>query len=335
MHNDNKSLNTNSTRLFLLHETVSTSSFTNRGFTGHEHLDAFGLIDMNGRVYDPVLGRFLSPDKFVQAPFLTQSFNRYSYCLNNPLKYTDPSGDFWNWPIVWAGNFLIGGMDRWINQKQPFKQAFSPANYPVVFSTNFSPGNTTKQNYFGFSNAQSEAQKIAGSKTAYKIVSAEIESARSQKRNATNGGDGGFVKTAQTIALASNVADIAISTAEQTIQTTRAGANFAYAISGSSKLVNVVSNSINYAPYVGLGVTILTGSYLSTENNPATGRPYQSWTETGIDIGVNIATIYIGAKYGGWYGAGSAAFYIGVKTNVQFQMNNGINPGFIFIVNRD
>jgi RHS repeat-associated protein len=190
MYNHNKSLNTNFTGLFVLHESVSTSSFTNRGFTGHEHLVAFGLIDMNGRVYDPVLGRFLSPDKFVQAPFLTQSFNRYSYCLNNPLKYTDPSGDSWNWPIVWAGNFLIGGLDRWINQKQPFKQAFSPANYPVVFSTNFSPGNTTKQNYFGFSNAQSEAQQIAGSKTAYKLVSAEIESARWQKRNAAGQGSG-------------------------------------------------------------------------------------------------------------------------------------------------
>jgi hypothetical protein len=47
---------------------------------------------MNGRVYDPITGRFLSPDNVVQAPDNTQSFNRYSYCLNNPLKYTDPTG---------------------------------------------------------------------------------------------------------------------------------------------------------------------------------------------------------------------------------------------------
>ena len=52
----------------------------------------FSLIDMNGRLYDPVLGRFLSPDNYVQMPESSQSFNRYSYCLNNPLKYTDPSG---------------------------------------------------------------------------------------------------------------------------------------------------------------------------------------------------------------------------------------------------
>jgi RHS repeat-associated protein len=63
-----------------------------RGFTGHEHLDEFGLINMNGRMYDPVVGRFLSPDPFVQAPGFSQSFNRYSYCFNNPLIYTDPDG---------------------------------------------------------------------------------------------------------------------------------------------------------------------------------------------------------------------------------------------------
>lgn len=64
-----------------------------RGFTGHEMLPEFGLINMNGRLYNPLLGRFLSPDNFVQLPDFSQSFNRYSYCLNNPLKYTDPSGE--------------------------------------------------------------------------------------------------------------------------------------------------------------------------------------------------------------------------------------------------
>ena len=48
---------------------------------------------MNGRVYDPLIGRFLSPDMYVQLPGFSQSFNRYSYCLNNPLKYTDPDGE--------------------------------------------------------------------------------------------------------------------------------------------------------------------------------------------------------------------------------------------------
>ena len=65
---------------------------TPRDFTGHEHLDSVGLIHMNGRVYDPTLGRFLSADPFVPNPTATQSFNRYSYVYNNPLSYTDPTG---------------------------------------------------------------------------------------------------------------------------------------------------------------------------------------------------------------------------------------------------
>jgi RHS repeat-associated protein len=71
---------------------VPTSFHYDRGYTGHEMLDAFGLINMNGRVYDPIVARFLSPDNYVQDPEFSHSYNRYSYCFNNPLKYTDPSG---------------------------------------------------------------------------------------------------------------------------------------------------------------------------------------------------------------------------------------------------
>ncbi|RCW31946.1 RHS repeat-associated core domain-containing protein, partial [Marinilabilia salmonicolor] len=73
--------------------------FLGRGYTGHEHLPWFGLVNMNGRVYDPALGRFLSPDPYVQAPDFTQSFNRYSYCINNPLLYVDYTG------YTWLSNF--------------------------------------------------------------------------------------------------------------------------------------------------------------------------------------------------------------------------------------
>lgn len=69
-----------------------TSREVRQGFTGHEQDTEFDLVNMQGRIYDPRLGRFLSPDPVVQAPLLGQSFNRYSYVLNNPLRYTDPSG---------------------------------------------------------------------------------------------------------------------------------------------------------------------------------------------------------------------------------------------------
>ena len=63
-----------------------------RGFTDHEHIDETGLIHMNGRVYNPIIGRFLTPDPTIPFAEVQQSYNRYSYVRNNPLKYTDPTG---------------------------------------------------------------------------------------------------------------------------------------------------------------------------------------------------------------------------------------------------
>ena len=68
---------------------------TDRGFTGHEHVDEVRLINMNGRVYDPLLGRFLSPDPFAQSPDNIQSHDRYAYVLNDPMSALDPSG-YWS-----------------------------------------------------------------------------------------------------------------------------------------------------------------------------------------------------------------------------------------------
>jgi RHS repeat-associated protein len=65
---------------------------TNRGYTGHEMVDGVDIIHMNGRIYDAKLARFLQADPFIQAPYNTQSLNRYSYVWNNPLNATDPSG---------------------------------------------------------------------------------------------------------------------------------------------------------------------------------------------------------------------------------------------------
>jgi len=83
--NQNNNTTTNYTNELL-------AKFTNRGYTGHEHIDEMDLIHMNGRVFDPQIGRFLSSDPKIQHPYKTQGYNRYSYVLNNPFKYTDPSG---------------------------------------------------------------------------------------------------------------------------------------------------------------------------------------------------------------------------------------------------
>lgn len=102
---------------------------TPRGFTGHEHIDHANIIHMNGRIYDPTLGRFLQADPHIQAPMNSQNYNRYSYVLNNPLSYTDPSGYFFNKlfkkinkalgkfaPVFGIALMFIPGMQAWAAQ---------------------------------------------------------------------------------------------------------------------------------------------------------------------------------------------------------------------------
>jgi len=65
-----------------------------RGYTEHEHLAPFGIINMNGRLYDPVMGRMFSPDVNIIGSGNLQGYNRYTYAMNNPLIYTDPDGNY-------------------------------------------------------------------------------------------------------------------------------------------------------------------------------------------------------------------------------------------------
>ena len=148
---------------------VAPSNYLNRGFTGHEHLNAFGLIDMNGRVYDPTLGRFLSPDPYVQMPGFTQSFNRYSYCLNNPLIFTDPSGNFaWAYYLAQlAGNYLFNLADNTINKKMPMNQALHQFNFNMNYSPNnnrfFTPGVDAQMAAWNMETSQVPAYTMTGS----------------------------------------------------------------------------------------------------------------------------------------------------------------------------
>lgn len=64
----------------------------NRNFTGHENEGVANLINMRGRIYDSSTRRFLSPDPVVVSPLRSQGHAPYSYVVNNPLRYTDPSG---------------------------------------------------------------------------------------------------------------------------------------------------------------------------------------------------------------------------------------------------
>jgi RHS repeat-associated protein len=75
---------------------IISNPSTNRGYTGHEDIEEDDtLVNMNARLYDSTIGRFISADTLIPDPFSTQDFNRYSYVLNNPMKYTDPTGNYY------------------------------------------------------------------------------------------------------------------------------------------------------------------------------------------------------------------------------------------------
>jgi RHS repeat-associated protein len=89
-------------------EWLAITNTSRHGFTFHEMLDTVGMVHMNGRIYSPTIGRFLSPDPFVPHPDSTQSFNRYSYVENGPLSRIDPTG-FMEEVVVSARIGPLGG----------------------------------------------------------------------------------------------------------------------------------------------------------------------------------------------------------------------------------
>ena len=102
-----------------------------RGYTMHEHLDEFELINMNGRVYDPAVAQFLSPDPYIQDAGNWLNYNRYAYCYNNPTRYVDPSGEaLWEIAYTCIADFFStlfnGGLSSDRNIRQNAWRKFDP-----------------------------------------------------------------------------------------------------------------------------------------------------------------------------------------------------------------
>lgn len=95
---------------------VTKAQQMNRGFTGHEMLSDFGLIHMNGRIYDPLIARFVQADPYIQSPNHSQNLNRYSYVMNNPMNAIEPSGFFFK-NIVNSAFKVVDGIVKFINRK--------------------------------------------------------------------------------------------------------------------------------------------------------------------------------------------------------------------------
>jgi RHS repeat-associated protein len=93
--------------------TVVIAGSDRRGYTGHEHLHSVGLINMNGRLYDPELARFLSPDPYIQDPGNFQNYNSYSYVVNSPWVFTDPSGELTVFGVKITARMVLAVAAAW------------------------------------------------------------------------------------------------------------------------------------------------------------------------------------------------------------------------------
>jgi RHS repeat-associated protein len=140
---------TASTLAYVLPNPFGSGSEVKRGYTFHEHLEEFNLINMNGRMYDPLLARFLNADPLLQDNTDGQNYNRYSYVLNNPTKYTDPSGYAYSGFTFSSLYYNTAGYDNLQNEQQEayldFKNGIAKQSFHEMFDftkgAGFDPAN--------------------------------------------------------------------------------------------------------------------------------------------------------------------------------------------------
>ena len=131
-----------------------------RGFTGHEHDDELTLINMKGRIYDPLLGRFLTTDPIVSNPVYGQAYDRYAYVLNNPLSVTDQTGlqsdrEGENWPAFSAG----GG---WFYYSSALQLEHAISNAGIFIQGRSTPQFSARQNAALINYADSTDSRTSG-----------------------------------------------------------------------------------------------------------------------------------------------------------------------------
>ena len=307
---------------------VSEPTYTNRGFTGHEHLDIFNLIDMlsaaksrqrsssgNGRIYDSEIARFLSPDPIIQDPYNILNYNRYSYCMNNPLKYTDPSGYsyqkflqeylkdkdtygqaqfFNNYPEGWAqmqeSNYR-GAWQYYVSSSYitdgsspQFGKRGNEIGYWVKTS------NYTTNSYQGNIHSLNDIGSVGISLEFIALPNSSFEIPQSE---GVNNVDPSIQKGNKIIGLIG----VAVDATKEFLTNTKAGSDLAYKMAYSTTLVKG-ANCLKPFGYGLTGLSFASDIYLSSSINPSTSERYQSWGETGMNTAVTIGSTIVG----GWLG---------------------------------
>ncbi len=165
------------------YDDIETERLFDRGYTAHEHLfDGFNIINMNGRIYDPTVGMMMSPDNFVQDVTSSVNYNRYSYAVNNPLKYTDPSGEVYIWDDVIVGvvGFAVGYVNHGITTDDWGWDAvasggISAATFLLGYYTGGASSQASIANGFASAGYSSHAATVAlgyaGGATATRVLS--------------------------------------------------------------------------------------------------------------------------------------------------------------------
>lgn len=206
-------------------------------FEKRQRLSPFGgagrelLYNMNGRLYDPLVGRFLSADPYVQDGGLTQSYNRYSYCLNNPLRYTDPTGEKIKWPkFEWRYLIPVLGQLDYVMQTindntEKLRNNMSKAGIPpfgVGVNVNLDGNVNANANVNGhevFNTANKDRSN------AEQVVNKEIAQVRQDYGSAWHAASGGSLFTASTIFGSTGVAGDIASMSNSTFRLTNGVVN--------------------------------------------------------------------------------------------------------------
>jgi RHS repeat-associated protein len=302
--------------------TSEPALFADRGFTGHENLPWFNLINMNGRLYDPLVGRFLTVDNVIQDPTSTQNYNRYSYCLNNPLKFTDPSGwqmapadKYWdlghsptNIVDFSMGNYYgeaisVGGGNsganpggagvNWKGYMQAKMDGYTGSINDYLNEINSPDYNGTVANhYFTYENYIDKNGEATVKGIRHDVVIKPRNSSLIQQGNTYVGLFG-----------------VAIDASREVILT---NSNLAYNIAYIPSLARGV-NSLKPISFGLSGLIIGSDFVLSLLKDPSTGNPYQSWGETYANTSVSLFAL----RLGGWYGVLIQLDYMAAKAYIK------------------